>query len=454
MPPSVTPHTDDAFADPHVAPAARLTSDIPGIGGLIKQRPEDFLVDEQPLYTPSGEGEHIYLLVEKRGLSTSEMVTVLARHFRVRTADIGYAGMKDKLAITRQVVSIHAPGRDASEIPDLRHDRVGILWADRHANKLRRGHLRGNRFSIKVRSVSVGSAPHALRALRRLAAVGAPNRAGEQRFGSRMNNHLVGRADLLGDAQAALDAMLGPRPGFEGAPDHEARRLYAAGDIRAALDATPPTSRAERAALRVLVSGGSPRRAMDAIDPTQRRFWFSAFQSAVFNSVLDRRIVAGALDALVNGDLAWKHDNGAVFAVTPETLAEPDMPRRLAAVAVSPSGPMWGAQMKRAAGEVDRAELAALAETGVTLEAIAAYEHRARQPLHGARRPLRVPVIDPDVEAGADESGAYIRCAFELPAGAFATVVMDEVMKTVSTTAAPPGDDEDHADGAGERGAR
>ena len=190
----------DAFDDPRAASGVYLTADLPGVGGAIKQRPEDFLVEELPLYEPAGEGEHLYLFVEKRGLSTTELVGVVARAFGVRPGDIGYAGMKDKQAITRQLLSIHLPGKagEAAPMPEINHERVGVLWADRHANKLRRGHLKGNRFSIKIRGVDIGKVRAATSALRRLAATGAPNRAGEQRFGAHQNNHRIGRLDLLG----------------------------------------------------------------------------------------------------------------------------------------------------------------------------------------------------------------------------------------------------------------
>lgn len=364
------------------------------------------------------------------------MVAIVARHFGVRPGAIGYAGMKDKLAVTRQVISIHTPGRDLSEFPELVHDRVSVLWADHHANKLRRGHLRSNRFSIKIRGVSLGQVRAASAALTRLAEVGAPNRAGEQRFGAHQNNHRIGRFDLLGRAQEAIDELLGPDEDSAVEFDREMRRLYAAGDIAGALEACPRMMRNERAALRALASGASAERAMNAIDPTQRRFWVSAFQSAVFNRVLDERVEAGSLNRLAPGDIAWKHANGAIFDVDEETIAAPDTAERLARIEISPSGPMWGAEMRCAKGDVERAEIAALEETGVSLEAIDAFTRRTRQAMTGTRRALRVPITDPQVEAGGDEHGPYIRCAFELPPGAFATVVLREIMKPEQTGAA------------------
>ncbi len=405
-----------------------LTADLPGVGGEIKRRPEDFLVDEQPLYEPCGEGEHVYLCIQKRGMTTSQVVGVLARHFGVRAGAVGYAGLKDKHAITRQIFSVHGPGKKPEDFPDLVHERLATLWVDRHTNKLRPGHLRGNRFSIRIRNVDMTRAPAAKRILDRLSATGVPNLAGEQRFGSRANNHALGRLDLLGRHQELIDLLLGPDPAYpRNMP--EAREAYARSDYASALEHCPPVARTERNVLRALRNGAPPDRALRAVDETQRRFWISAYQSAIFNRVLCGRMDAGTFDRLLAGDLAQKHINGAVFIVDDEVLADPGTPERVRSFEISPSGPMWGLKMARAGGAVDAMECAALEETGVTLEDIAAFAERSRQPVTGARRPLRVPLIDPEVEGGIDEHGHYVRCAFELPAGAFATIVMREVMK-------------------------
>lgn len=95
---------------------------------------------------------------------------------------------------------------------------------------------------------------------------------------------------------------------------------------------------------------------------------------------------------------------------------------------------MWGTTMQRASGEIDAIELQALANTGVSTKDLESCEALDRfQMIGGDRRPMRIPVIDPEVESGVDDHGGYIRCAFELPRGSFATTVMDEIMKN------PPG---------------
>lgn len=423
--------SSDVFSTGADAPCY-LTHDIPGIGGQLKSRPEDFLVEEIPLYNPDGEGEHIYLFVEKRELTTLQLRDALSRHFKVKRHAIGHAGLKDKHAITRQVISIHTPGKTPEDFPSFVHDRASVLWADLHANKLKRGHLSGNRFSIKVRGVDPLTVRHAKAALDRLAKHGCPNRIGEQRFGFLMNNHLVGRAMILGDAQQAIDLILSPKAGApKGSVD--SRQAYADGRFRDAFELMPKVFKIERNLLRALSNEHPPTKAMRAIDPTAAGFFISSFQSAVYNRVLNDRIEAGTMDRLVVGDLAFVMKNRSTFEITKEELEKADskLASRVEGFELSPSGPMWGTTMARASGAVGELELGALNDVGVEVGDLEACESSGGYPMIGGdRRPMRMAVIDPEIEGGIDEHGAYIRCGFELGRGSFATTVMDEVMKS------------------------
>lgn len=412
--------------DPHVIPHRYLTEDIAGIGGLIKQRPEDFMVDEIPLYEPEGHGEHIYLYIQKIGISSFELIDIVAKHFGVHRGKVGYAGMKDKQAITRQVLSVHVPGKRPEDFPQLQHPQIEVQWIDLHVNKLRRGHLRGNRFNIRIRDVDATAAVRLKPALDRLAKTGVPNRLGEQRFGKVENNHLVGRALALNNPKLALDVLLGPNAKFpENHP--EARELYAQGRYAEAREKLHPGMRPELTALNALAKGLSAEEAVEAIDHAAVSFYLSAFQSAVFNAVLDRRVDDDTIGTLLEGDIAIKHDNRALFDVDAAVASDPDTHDRLARFQISPTGPMWGSEMKRAAGAIDQLESDELLSTGVHFGDLERAEHWGALP--GSRRPLRVPVIDPDLEGGIDEHGPYVRVAFELPRGSFATVVLRELMK-------------------------
>ncbi|MFK7883184.1 MAG: tRNA pseudouridine(13) synthase TruD [Phycisphaerales bacterium] len=430
-------HAKASFAA-HVGAPQYLTADVPGTGGVIKERNEDFLVDEIPLYEPSGQGDYIYMYVEKRGMSTIQMRDELARHFKVPQRAVGHAGLKDKHAITRQVVSIHAPGKTPEDFPSLKHPKLEVQWIDLHKNKLERGHLAGNRFSIKIRNVSPTAAVHAQRSLSMLGKTGLPNRFGVQRFGYLLNNHLIGRAMILGETQSAIDLMLGLG---ETVPElqRESREAYVRGDFKVAYESMPRVFKGETQALRVLSKGGDAVEALGAIDPTAAGFYISSFQSAVFNSVLNQRIKDRTLDRFVEGDLAFAIKSRATFPVRADTLEEDELKDRMNKFEIAPSGPMWGTTMLRASGEIDIIETRALGSAGVTVDDLHRCEARdGYLMIGGDRRPFRIPVIDPDVEGGVDEHGSYVRCAFELPRGSFATIVMDEIMK------APLGEDPGH----------
>jgi len=402
----------------------------PGVGGVIKAEPEDFLVEELPLYEPSGEGEHLYLFIEKRDLATSQAVERVAAHFGVKPKSVGYAGLKDKRAVTRQFLSVHAPGASPDRAESLEQDDLRVLWAARHGNKLKRGHLRGNRFCVWIREVGIEAAPAALRAVRALEREGVPNRFGEQRYGARGVNHLIGRDLIAGDWDDALRALLGRgAPGDDERVDGEARRLFEAGRHREARLAAPRADKAERQALRALERGASPEEALLAISRAQREFWISAFQAAIFDDLLHQRLKGGELHRIRTGDIVATHGGGPTFLVTEEALQAEDLDQRARRLEISPTGPLWGPAMRRAQGEVDQAERDALARAGVSLEQLEEGARRQRLRRLGGRRPMRVPLGSPTVEAGADERGTYLRIAFELQRGAYATTVLDSIIR-------------------------
>jgi len=416
----------------------RYFTDTPGIGGSLKVRPEDFVVEEIPIYEPSGSGEHLYLGIQKQGVSHGELLAVLADRFRVRESAIGYAGMKDKHAVTRQVVSIHLPRGLPAGDGELRldHDRIAILWADRHLNKIRRGHLVGNRFSIRIRDVEPLRAPAAHASLREIAARGMPTWYGPQRFGYRLNNHLLGSMLVRRQWNAIVDELLTTRGSPYPAHQEERRRLGDEARWAEAHELWTVADRSERIVCGRLARGATPEQAIRRIGPVTLNFWTSALSSAAFNRMLDERVACGLVDQLVDGDLAWKHDSRAVFAVDGRLLASGELGPRLSAFEISPSGPLWGSRMTEAAGEVAKLERQALRE----LEVESAQLDAAEFAPDGRRRPYREQVSNVDVEGGFDEHGPYVRCVFDLPRGMYATVVLREIMKNA---------DADHGGGPG-----
>lgn len=413
--------TGTLITDP--APQHYLT-DEPGIGGRLKASAEDFIVEEQPLYEPCGSGEHLYLRIRKIGCAHGEMLSCLRRKFGVPERAIGYAGMKDKVAVTTQTVSVHLL-KDPPDT-DIDHERIAVLWASRHRNKIRRGHLRGNRFSIRIRDVEPAQAPAALRSIRRLEREGVPTYFGLQRFGYRRNNHLIGAMVLKGEWDGAIAELLGARGSAFPEYQRERREHFDAGRIDDAIRQWSAADRSELTILKALRRGIGAERAVRAVGGTNLNFWTSALVSAAFNRALDGRIECGAVARLHEGDLAWKHDSRSVFPVTAEELARGDLESRLDALGISPSGPLWGSGMTRAGGVTADIELGALNAAGITVEQLEASPDCPE----GSRRPFRERLSDASVDAGADEKGPYIRVAFDLPRGIYATVALREVMKT------------------------
>ncbi|RLB59461.1 MAG: tRNA pseudouridine(13) synthase TruD [Deltaproteobacteria bacterium] len=153
----------------------------PTHGCLIKVEPEDFQVDEIPAYRPSGSGDHLLVLVEKRNHTTPRLARALARHLRLAEFDVGMAGLKDRRALTRQWLSL--PASCAGQLDDFHMEGVRLLEVARHNNKLKTGHLKGNRFRILLRECPAGAVADIRTRAERLLASGVPNYFGPQRFG-------------------------------------------------------------------------------------------------------------------------------------------------------------------------------------------------------------------------------------------------------------------------------
>ena len=236
----------------------RPLTQTPRTGGVLRTLPADFLVDEVPLYLPSGEGEHLHLHLRNTGHTTAHLMRELAGQLGLRPGDVAAAGLKDRHAVTTQWLSL--PGKAERRLPGFALEGVEILDVSRHANRLGMGHLKGNRFTVRVREAA-GTAQLAQATLELLNSSGIPNYFGPQRFG-------------LGGLNAE-----------EG--------------------------------LRVL-RGESKLR-----DPAVRRFLVSSVQSLIFNRFLATRLERGLFAGLLSGDMAKKHDTGGVFEVQDAAAESP-----------------------------------------------------------------------------------------------------------------------------------
>jgi len=166
-----------------------------GASATLKLLNEDFIVTEMPLQLPSGEGEHIWLDIEKNGANTAFVAQQLAEAASVEERDVGYAGLKDRYAITRQWFSIYLPKGETPDLTLLQHPEFKVLSQSRHVKKLRPGDLQGNRFRIVLRDVT-GDRDAIEANLKAVASHGVPNYFGAQRFGFEGGNVEQGRAML------------------------------------------------------------------------------------------------------------------------------------------------------------------------------------------------------------------------------------------------------------------
>jgi len=168
--------------------------------GVIRQCPEDFRVDEVLGFAPGEGGEHLWLQVEKRGWNTTDVASWLAGCCGVPLRAVGYSGLKDRHAVTRQWFSVHLPGKDDPTL-DAVPDGVTLLTQVRHRRKLNRGTHRSNRFSLRVKTLG-GDLDGLQARLEQVAAHGVPNYFGVQRFGREAKNVSRGRDWLLGNGEA------------------------------------------------------------------------------------------------------------------------------------------------------------------------------------------------------------------------------------------------------------
>lgn len=282
------------------AELALSTADLPGVGGRLGPEPEDFQVDELPAYVPSGSGEHVYVRIRKRGLTTRDAVSQIARAASVRERDVGYAGLKDKHAVTTQWLSLPSTplGPERWDLPP----GLEVLEVSRHNNKLRTGHLRGNRFTIRLVGVDDAGLVRARAILERLARDGMRNYFGEQRFGVQGKN---------------LERAIGWLRGTERAPRHRERFLA--------------------------------------------KLYPSVIQSEVFNRYLALRAAQG-FHELLPGEVVRLDGTGSFFVVEdPEKEKS-----RLLSRDIHPTGPIVGPKMRRSARLAEDLEARALAEASLT----------------------------------------------------------------------------------------
>ncbi len=409
-----------------------LTVDLPGVGGVIKTRPEDFLVEELPLYEASGSGDHTYALIEKKGIGTREALDRLARALSVVRREIGLAGLKDARAVARQWISLEHVGPQQLEqvsVPDVR-----ILRTTRHTNKLKPGHLAGNRFAVRLRKLALPlpqASETAGQVLSVLSRRGVPNYFGPQRFGNRQDNQRLGKAVVKNDVAVFTDLLLGhPDEELDSPPVFQARTLYEQDRYEEAARLWPGHFFDQRRALRILTqSHGNKKRVFHTIDKHLKGLYISAYQSDLFNRILAARMPD--IDRLLLGDMAYLHVNGACFRVEQPEVEQP----RCGRFEISPTGPLLGGRTTRLTGPAGAIENPVLDAENLDENDFRRMKHLGAR---GGRRPLRFQPRAAAVTSGEDDLGPYLEFRFELDAGCYATSLIAEITKDRTATATEP----------------
>ncbi len=230
-----------------------LTTSVDPIEAEFRSIPEDFEVEEVPAYAPSGTGEHVFAFIEKRGLTTKDAVRALCESVGADPRAAGWAGLKDRHAVTRQWISIWGATPDAVRKAEI--EGIRVLEVALHPHKLRTGHLQANRFRIRLRQIDVSKLEDLRRVLSEIEMHGLPNYYGEQRFGREGDNAERALRWVLGETRA-------PRAGF------------------------------------------------------QRKLQMSALQSQLFNRRVAERVQSSTLARVFAGDVMKKHDSGGLFIAT------------------------------------------------------------------------------------------------------------------------------------------
>jgi tRNA pseudouridine13 synthase len=336
----------------------------------FKQSARDFVVDEIPLYEFSGEGEHLVLHVRKKDLTTWDMVSEIANYLGIKQRDIGYGGLKDKNAMTKQYISvlkIYEP-----KLREFTHEKIKILDYFYHNNKIRIGHLKGNRFFIRLKKVTPVAAQKIKHALESIEQNGMPNYFGYQRFGIDGDNYIKG--------QAIVEKKLKER------------------------------------------------------NVKLRKMYVSAYQSHLFNLWLSRRIeISKLVDSfdiseltsllnmpqhdiqqmkaqthpfkLIEGDTMMHYPHGRLFSLEYEEI------ERFIKRDISPTGLLSGKRVKASSGQARLIE--------------EAYDVKMDE--DGARRYAWI--FPEDLEANYKEEEAWMELHFSLPKGSYATVLVEEIAK-------------------------
>lgn len=317
-------------------------------------------MEEIPAYLPSGNGSHHYVLVQKTELTTFACVREIAQHTQINERDIGVAGLKDKMAVTTQWFSL-PENAHSQTLLEWDHPNIKVLEMSRHSNKLKTGHLLGNRFTIGLENFAV-PLDEALETIQGVIDVlsrspGMPNLYGPQRFGRHKDNHIAG-----------LEILRGTKRKLPG---------------------------------------------------KTKRLLISATQSYLFNEYVNLRY-QDYWSTVLEGDVLQTPKGGKFVSEDPQTDTI-----RLQQGEVFITGPMFGGKMRpRPAAQ---SPSAALEEKLLEISNIQPSDFEGQKLSQGARRPIAIPLQNASARMEKETNRIWV--TFELPAGSYASIVIEEITK-------------------------
>ena len=417
-----------------------------GIGGTIKSIPADFVVREVTNRTEGAEGKYLIAELTKENWETHNVVHELSRRLRVSRNRIGFAGTKDKFALTTQKISLW--DITEAELDRVRITDVSLKVLGRSHKAVALGDLHGNEFSIVIRNL--GGAKEEVQArmdviTAELAALGGiPNFFGVQRFGTqRPITHTVGRYVIQGDVKGAVLAYLADVFPEETAEIKAARQLCQRGEYKACLKQMPVFLRYERAMLNELVRGGEElrddarfRAALAVLPRNLQKMFVHAYQAYLFNLIVSRRLERGLpFNEAMVGDVVCYHDERGLpdpARVERVTAAKVDAINRLIRHGRAfVTAPLIGSETEFANGAEGELERDVLVAEAVRLPDFQ-LDNLPDLSSKGNRRPILVPVTVRSSELVEDERNPgrwSVSLDFFLPKGAYATVVLREYTK-------------------------
>lgn len=326
--------------------------EAPSTTAQFKLSPDDFHVNELFEGTFSGEGEHILLKIEKKGVTTEEVVKSLSRLINKSPKLISYAGLKDRQALTTQWISIHAPGEEIEGVGVLQAPGWKVIEHTRHNKKLRPGYLSGNEFMIRLRDIT--QTDEIIDRINSIQLTGVPNYFGEQRFGRDAGNLL----------------------------------------------------RAEE----VLVQGKKIK------DRFLKGMYFSAARSWIFNLILAQRVTDGSWNKPLNGDVMQLRGSNSIFI---DDDHHDELVQRITKKDVSPASPLPG----RGKSMVSKQALRLIEKI---YDEWQPWIHGLEK--NGLEEAWRANILHIDCITH-ELVGSDMELRFTLPPGAYATVVLRELVK-------------------------